>query len=85
MNNNIEKKLQTIIRDINSQNIIINFSDTLDVIEDLNFNSLDMVLLIIKMEECFEIELSANDLQNNSLSSYKSLKQLLECKLNAKL
>ncbi|CNJ65511.1 TPA: acyl carrier protein [Streptococcus agalactiae] len=81
---NIEKQLQIIICDIKSQNTTLNFSDSLDLVDDLNFNSLDMVLLIIRIEEHFNIELSSNDLQKNKFSSYKNIKYLLESKLNIK-
>lgn len=81
---NIEEQLQTIIVEIKKQNNTVNFSDSIDLVDDLYFNSLDLVLLIIKIEEYFNIEITSSDLQKNKFSSYKTIKYLIQSKLNIK-
>ena len=39
---NIEEQLQTIIAEIKKQNNTVNFSDSIDLVDDLYFNSLDL-------------------------------------------
>lgn len=81
---NIEEQLQTIIAEIKKHNNTVNFSDSIDLVDDLYFNSLDLVLLIIKIEEYFNIEITSSDLQKNKFSSYKTIKYLIQSKLNIK-
>ena len=81
---NIEEQLQTIIAEIKKQNNTVNFSDSIDLVDDLYFNSLDLVLLIIKIEEYFNIEITSSDLQKNKFTSYKTINYLIQSKLNIK-
>ncbi|MFS9191016.1 phosphopantetheine-binding protein [Streptococcus parasanguinis] len=79
---NIDEQLQTIIAEIKKQNTTVNFSNSIDLVDDLYFNSLDLVLLIIKIEEYFNIEITSSDLQKNKFSSYKTIKYLIQSKIN---
>lgn len=80
----IEEQLQTIIAEIKNKNTTMNFSDSIDLVDDLYFNSLDLVLLIIRIEEYFNIEITSSDLQKNKFSSYKTIKYLIQSKLDIK-
>ena len=59
-------------------------SDSIVLVDDLYFNSLDLVLLIIRIEEYFNIEITSSDLQKNKFSSYKTIKYLIQSKLDIK-
>ncbi|MCT0016552.1 acyl carrier protein [Lactococcus lactis subsp. lactis] len=57
-----------------------NISKSTNLINDLSFDSVNFMQLIIGIEDEFDIELDDTDLQQDNLSSYDYLKNIISLK-----
>lgn len=74
---NTEEVISTIIKELKpDQTATINVN--LDLIDDLGFDSINMLQLILELEEKFEISISDDDLDIDNFKSIKSIIALIE-------
>lgn len=70
----IEEKVITLIKET-SANETVHLSDSLE--SDLGFDSLSLVMLIIDLEELFDIELDPDDMSADNLNSVQSVVNMI--------
>lgn len=76
--NNIESRLMKLIIEQGKGEINgIEFSDELNLIEDLMFDSISFLELIVEIENEFGIEFDEEDIDIDSFSNYGNLRKLL--------
>lgn len=82
MNCEIESKLQELIvsngEDIDYKKINI---DT-DLVRDFNFDSINLIQLVVNIEKTFNIEINDEDLVIEKISQYKELVMMLAKQLS---
>lgn len=81
---NIENELKKIICKITKKSIndLDEINEETDLVMDLNFDSIEMVQLIVDLEVNFGIEIDMEDIEVEVLSKYKLLKDLIISKVN---
>ena len=70
--------LNDVIQKVNG--VVLNesiFNDNLDLIRDLGFDSIKFVMLLINLEEMFNISIDDDDLDLEKLSNYMNLKKII--------
>ena len=77
-----ESILKEIIYNILNKNDSVIINDKTTLIDDLGFDSIQLVSLIVEIECTFGIELDDEDLEIRKITKYGSLKQLIENKIN---
>ena len=84
MINIIENRLRKLIVS-NGEDININdINESTDLVRDFNYDSLNIIQLIVDIENMFSIEINDEDLLLERLSHYKNLLEILEIKLDKK-
>lgn len=79
---NIERKLKELIVDITTEEVDNNSIDTnTDLINDLGFDSIEIIELIVEIENEFKIEIDDDDINMNILTTYSELLSMIERKL----
>lgn len=79
---NIERKLKALIVDITTEKVDNNSIDTnTDLINDLGFDSIEIIELIVEIENEFKIEIDDDDINMNILTTYSELLSMIERKL----
>lgn len=74
--------LKRVIIDIKGANISLEeIQDDFNLIDDMGFDSLKMIELIIKIEEVFNIQLDDNELEIETLSNFQKLLLLIQKKI----
>lgn len=78
-----EEKLRGMIRKLYQGDINESaFNDDLDLISMLGFDSIKIIMLVVEIEECFQICIGQEELEPYFLCKYKNLKKLLGEKVN---
>lgn len=78
-----EKKLKEIICKIAKNGVDINdINDNTLLIDDLRFDSIQLVSLVVEIEFAFNIEINDADIEVNILSQYALLKNMVERTIN---
>ncbi len=72
-----EEKIKFIIENLNP-NEGGRVEDHMDLIDDLGFDSINMLQLIIELEEQFDISISDDDLDIDNFKNIKSITALIE-------
>lgn len=81
---NIERKLKALIVDITTEKVDSNSIDTnTDLINDLGFDSIEIIELIVEIENEFKIEIDDDDINMNILTTYSELLNMIERKLQS--
>lgn len=79
---NIERKLKALIVDITTKKVDNNLIDkNTDLINDLGFDSIEIIELIVEIENEFKIEIADDDINMNILTTYSELLSMIERKL----
>lgn len=80
---NIHEKLKTIIAEIAKPNVdITKINNDTILTNDLGFDSIQIVSLIIEIETQFDIEIDDEDLDMEKLTIYKTLHDIVLTKIN---
>lgn len=82
MEYSLEERLKDIIVSCQSNINITEINEKTNLVKDFNFTSVDIIQLVVKLESSFSIELDDENLQIEKLSSYKSLLDIMQQKLN---
>ena len=78
-----KKKLKAIIKDIVTEDIDVNvINDDTVLTDDLGFDSVQIISLIVELESQFNIEIEDNDLDIEKITVFESLNNMLATKLN---
>lgn len=82
MNCEIESKLQELIvsngEDVDYKKI----NEDTDLVRDFNFDSINLIQLVVNIEKTFNIEINDEDLAIEKISQYKELVLMLDNKLS---
>lgn len=79
----IDLKLKNIIANIANKEVdIVSINDETTLTNDLEFNSLEIIELIVELESQFKIEIEDDDLEIEKLSVYKLLFEMVKGKIN---
>ena len=83
---NIDKKLKSIIRNVANQDVDIELINANTVLtQDLKYDSIQLIELIVELEVQFEIEIDDDDLDIENLTIYKNLYEMINRKLKIEL
>ena len=74
---NTKEVILNIIKDL-SPNQNTEISPGMNLIDDLGFDSINMLQLILELEEKFDISISDDDLDIDNFNSVKSITALIE-------
>lgn len=78
---NMRERLIKVIKECKECEFNNEFED-IDLIKELEFDSVDVIHLVIALEDEFDFELEDDDLGLNTLGSFNKLLQLVEEKGN---
>ena len=70
--------MEEIIRILNSVKPGVDFSSSQDFIKEELLNSLEIVILVSKLNDAFDIEIGAADLRPENFKNLDSLQKLIE-------
>jgi acyl carrier protein len=80
---NIEKKLTEAIVEISGGKVSeTDINENSNLIDDLRFDSILLIQLIVEIEEKFNIEINDEDMSFDRLTNLASLKELITKKIN---
>ena len=82
MANRFDEKLKEIIVSCGGEIDIEKINEDTDLIRDFDFNSINIVQLVVQLESTFGIELDNESLLLEKLSTYKGLVDILKAKLD---
>lgn len=77
-----KKKIQSIIFSFIDNSVEIEFNENLNLVRDLNFNSIRIIELVVKLENEFGIVIDDEDLLLEKLSPYRELENIVKSKIN---
>lgn len=80
-----EEKLRNIIVSCCDLIAVNQINDDTDLIQDFEFDSINIIQLVVKIETEFDIEIDDDDLILEKLSLYKGLVELIEKKISKKI
>ena len=78
----LENKLREAIKKFGEDVNIENINAETDLIKDFNYNSINIIELIIELEDIFEMEIDDNNLELFKLSQYSELLNMVREKVN---
>lgn len=82
MGTNVEVKLQEIIQKIaNNKEIECDFSKDISFADDLKFDSIDIVNLIVELESNFQVDLTDTEELLEKINHYKGVLELIQSKV----
>lgn len=79
-NKKIEEKINAIIYNVSGKNNII-FDDDINLIDDLSFDSLMIMELVMEIEDEFKITFDDSMFNISSLSSYSKILEYILCSI----
>lgn len=82
MNCEIESKLQELIVSSGEDVDFKKINEDTDLVRDFNFDSINLIQLVVNIEKTFNIEINDEDLAIEKISQYKELVMMLEVKLS---
>ncbi|OKP84767.1 hypothetical protein A3842_07870 [Paenibacillus sp. P3E] len=74
---NLEEQLISIIKEFKKGNVTVD-----DTLEELGFNSISIIQLVVKIEEKFQIEFSDEELDASNYDTVYSFLEYIEKKVN---
>lgn len=78
-----QKKLKKIIMDVATSDVDLNeINDNTVLTDDLGFDSVQIISLIVELESQFNIEIEDDDLDIEKLTVFKNLNNMLVEKIN---
>jgi acyl carrier protein len=77
-----EDKLKETIVSCGESIDISTINEDTDLVRDYNFNSINIIQLVVELESVFDIEIDDENLLQEKLSPYKNLIVILKNKLN---
>ena len=85
MNCEIESKLQELIVSSGEDVDFKKINEDTDLVRDFNFDSINLIQLVVNIEKTFNIEINDEDLAIEKISQYKGLVMMLEDKLSEQM
>ncbi len=82
MNCVIESKLQELIVSSGQDVDLKKINEDTDLVRDFNFDSINLIQLVVDIENTFNIEINDEDLAIEKISQYRKLVMMLEDKLS---
>lgn len=79
-----EEKLRNIIVSCCDSIDVKQINDDTDLVQDFEFDSINIIQLVVKLETEFDIEIDDDDLILEKLSLYKGLAEIIEKKISEK-
>jgi len=77
-----EETLKEVIVECGDDISIDQINENVDLVRDLNYNSINLIQLVIGLENAFNIEIDDDNLLLEKLSPYKKLVEILKSKLD---
>jgi acyl carrier protein len=78
----IESKLQELIVSSGQDVDLKKINEDTDLVRDFNFDSINLIQLVVDIENTFNIEINDEDLAIEKISQYRKLVMMLEDKLS---
>lgn len=79
-----EEQLRNIIVSCCDSIDVKQINDDTDLVQDFEFDSINIIQLVVKLETEFDIEIGDDDLILEKLSLYKGLVEIIEKKISKK-
>lgn len=77
--NKLKQAIVSCSNDIDDVSVI---NENTDLIKDFNFDSINIIQLVVELESTFDIEIDDDNLLMERLSTYKSLVEIVHNSLN---
>ena len=81
------QNIEQIIREIILSNLLnpkeVNISAQTNLVKDIGMDSISLIMMVVSIEEKFNIELPDDFLTEGNLSSYSNIVSIVETMLNA--
>ena len=81
------QNIEQIIREIILSNLLnpkeVNISAQTNLVKDIGMDSISLIMMVVSIEEKFNIELPDDFLTEDNLSSYSNIVSIVETMLNA--